>query len=124
MAKPEITVVAVTDCTQIGENNGQIEVTAGSGAPPYQYSLNGTTWQGENIFTGLAPGEYALYVRDSSGEIDTIAGIKVNEPLKVPVQEVIRGEVNPQVIKGEVVVRVIRGVVKQDIIKAVVTVTQ
>lgn len=51
--------------------NGSITVTASEGAPPYQYSLDGTTFQPGNQFTGLAPGLYTVRVKDSYGLIAT-----------------------------------------------------
>jgi hypothetical protein len=32
-----------------------------------QYSLNGTTWQSSNVFTGLLPGNYTVYLKDQFG---------------------------------------------------------
>jgi hypothetical protein len=55
------TVAAQTTC---GQNNGTITFTASSGTAPYQYSINGTTFQTSNIFTGLATGTYNVFVKD------------------------------------------------------------
>ena len=43
--------------------SGTISITPQSGV---QYSLNGTTYQTSNTFTGLAPNNYILYVRNSA----------------------------------------------------------
>jgi large repetitive protein len=45
--------------------NGLITVTANDGLPPYQYSLDGVSFQTANQFTGLAPGNYTVTVKDS-----------------------------------------------------------
>jgi len=41
---------------------GTINVTAPTGAG-YEYSINGTTWQGSNTFSGLANNTYTIYAR-------------------------------------------------------------
>ncbi|MFV8326609.1 gliding motility-associated C-terminal domain-containing protein [Flavobacterium sp. ZS1P14] len=43
--------------------SGSITITAQVGA---EYSLNGTSYQASNIFTGLAPNNYTLYVRNTT----------------------------------------------------------
>jgi gliding motility-associated-like protein len=48
-----------------GVSNGSITVSnVNGGTPPYEYSINGTTWQSSNVFTGLAAGTYTVSVRD------------------------------------------------------------
>ena len=46
-----------------GTPSGSISITTQTGV---QYSLNGTTYQTSNIFTGLAPNNYTLYVRNAA----------------------------------------------------------
>ncbi|MBI5857634.1 MAG: gliding motility-associated C-terminal domain-containing protein [Sphingobacteriales bacterium] len=70
-ANPLTANVAPTpaDC---GTNNGTLTITGVSGGTaPYQYSLNGTTWQASNVFTGLASGSYTVYVRDAPAVCST-----------------------------------------------------
>ncbi|MFV8370540.1 gliding motility-associated C-terminal domain-containing protein [Flavobacterium sp. LB2R40] len=43
--------------------SGSISITTQSGV---EYSLNGTTYQSSNIFSGLAPNNYTLYVRNTT----------------------------------------------------------
>lgn len=54
-------------------SNGVITVVAQGGTPPLQYSLDGVSYVGTNIFTGLAPGLYTVYVKDANGCIVTKA---------------------------------------------------
>ena len=46
-------------------NGGTVTITATGGTPPYEYSLDGVTWQTSNIFYDLKQGQYIAYVRDS-----------------------------------------------------------
>ncbi len=51
-----------------GAANGTIIAgTVTGGNSGYEYSINGTTFQSNNTFTGLAGGTYTLTVRDSKG---------------------------------------------------------
>ncbi len=61
-----------TTATSCGFNNGSISVLANSGNPPYQYSLNGSTYQTDAIFNNLSPANYTIYVRDDTDSIVTI----------------------------------------------------
>ena len=56
--------VTETDAT-CGVDNGSIAVNVTNGMPPFQYSLDGLHFQGGNVFNGLAPGLYTVYVSDS-----------------------------------------------------------
>lgn len=50
-----------------GGNDGTITATGTGGTPPLQYSINGTTFQTNNFFTGLTGGTYTLTVKDFNG---------------------------------------------------------
>ncbi len=54
-----------TDVTCFGGTDGSVTILAAGGTPPYQYSLNGGAYQDQNIFNGLAAGNYTISVRDS-----------------------------------------------------------
>lgn len=49
-----------------------IIVTATSGNPPYQYSINTSAFQSSNTFNGLTPGNYTIVVKDSFGCTATV----------------------------------------------------
>lgn len=53
-------VIASLDIT-----NNTITVNASGGTAPYQYSLDGTTWQDSNVFNNLPRGENKIYLKDS-----------------------------------------------------------
>lgn len=52
-------------------NTGSIILYGNAGVQPYTYSLNGTTYQASNTFTGLAAGSYTGYVKDAMGCVST-----------------------------------------------------
>ena len=77
---PLATTATKTDALCFGGNTGTITVnqpTAGSA--PYQYSLDNTTWQSSNQFTGLAAGNYTVYFRESNGCFGNLT-ITVGQP--------------------------------------------
>jgi gliding motility-associated-like protein len=50
-----------------------------AGTAPYEYSLDGTTWQSSNLFSGLAAGLYTVFYRESNGCQGSLT-ITINEP--------------------------------------------
>lgn len=52
-------------------NTGSIILYGNAGVQPYTYSLDGTTYQASNTFTGLAAGSYTGYVKDAMGCVST-----------------------------------------------------
>jgi gliding motility-associated-like protein len=62
-----------------GQGNGVITVNASGGVAPYQYSINGTTYQTNNTLN-VPAGTYTVYVKDNNGCINTIPDIEVIEP--------------------------------------------
>ncbi|MBR9922585.1 MAG: T9SS type A sorting domain-containing protein [Bacteroidetes bacterium] len=57
----------VTDASNDNSEDGVITVGATNGLSPYQYSLDGNTYQDENIFDNLPEGDYTIYVIDANG---------------------------------------------------------
>ncbi|MBL7747998.1 MAG: hypothetical protein JNM19_11255, partial [Chitinophagaceae bacterium] len=66
---PALTATSTTSVCNA--STGTITAAASGGTPAYQYSINGTTFQASNLFSGLAPGNYVVYVRDAGGCITT-----------------------------------------------------
>ncbi|HRI22135.1 MAG TPA: SprB repeat-containing protein, partial [Panacibacter sp.] len=60
-----------------GNNNGSITATGTNGTAPYQYSINGITYQSSNIFNGLGGGNYTLIIKDANGCIN-VASVIIN----------------------------------------------
>lgn len=78
----------VTAITCPGANDGSITIEASGGVAPYGYSIDGVTFQSENIFTNLPPGTYTITIRDSNGPGTTgsIGPIVITEPVIPPVE--------------------------------------
>jgi len=65
-----------------GQIVGSITVTASGGSGSgYTYSMdNGSTFQGNNQFTGLAPGTYEIVVEDGIGCLSSATPITITQP--------------------------------------------
>lgn len=77
-----ISNVAPTACTNPNNNDGTITVTASTSAMPIQYSLDNLTFQSNNVFTGLTPGVYTIYVKDAANCTTKYQGVTV--PAYIP----------------------------------------
>lgn len=65
-AFPALNATTSTTFANCNGVNGSIIVSATGGANAYQYSLDGTTYQNSNSFTGVTAGPYTVYVRDTN----------------------------------------------------------
>ena len=72
---PQVTALGVS--TTCSNNNGGIIITATGGVQPYQYSINGNTYQTSNTFSNLPAGSYTATVKDANGCIGT-APVTIN----------------------------------------------
>lgn len=75
------TLTAAVQSTSCNLNNGTITATATGGVAPLTYSINGTLFQSSNIFTGLVPGSYTVYVKDANQCYSSVTVTIVNTPL-------------------------------------------
>lgn len=66
---PEILIsdVDVVDALCFGDDNGQVQLLGDGGNPPYRYSIDGETFQNDNLFLGLPAGTYTVQVEDAEG---------------------------------------------------------
>lgn len=73
-----VTAVTVTQGASLGvtvsktlvstcQNDGSMQATASGGTAPFTYSLDDVTYQPGNSFSGLAAGNYTVWVKDSKG---------------------------------------------------------
>ncbi|OXA77954.1 Por secretion system C-terminal sorting domain-containing protein [Flavobacterium aquidurense] len=58
--------IAVTATSRVLDQN-TILITAAGGTAPYQYSLDGLTYQAANYFTNFIPGNYDVRIKDVQG---------------------------------------------------------
>ena len=70
----DITIANVVSCVS---PDGSITVTAGGTTGPYNYSLNGSAYSTNNIFTGLNTGFYTVIIQDANGCIADSTGIQI-----------------------------------------------
>ncbi len=72
----------VTDVTCNGASNGTITITASGGNPPYTFSIDGGISYVDNsgLFTGIAPGNHDVSVKDSKGCTMSGSTLVINEP--------------------------------------------
>lgn len=73
---PQIT--DTTTSTTCNGSTGTIRAVGTGGTPPYQYSINGTTFQSGTLFTGLSTGTYTLTIRDSVGCTNTVYPVYID----------------------------------------------
>lgn len=67
----QISLVQKKDLASCAFNNGEVEVLASNGFPPYSYSINGKT-QANPVFKSLSAGSYSIVVFDSKKCSDTL----------------------------------------------------
>ncbi len=71
-----------------GESQGSITASASGGVAPYEYSLDGQSWQDAPLFEGLPAGTYAVHVRDAGGVIAISEPLVLDEPSPIVVTAV------------------------------------
>ncbi|MBK9731571.1 MAG: T9SS type A sorting domain-containing protein [Chitinophagaceae bacterium] len=72
------TVTAVGTNANCNSNNGIITATGSGGTVPYTYSINGVTFQSNNIFTNVSPATYTVTIKDANGCTGTASVTIIN----------------------------------------------
>ena len=72
-----VTVIASATDASCGNNDGTITLLAGNGVGPYLYSLDGISFQIANSFSGLAPGNYTITVKDFNGGLGILNNVVI-----------------------------------------------
>ncbi len=73
--------ITSTDPNCISASGGSIQVFANAGTAPYTYSINGSGFvPGSGVFTGLAPGDYLLRIKDANNCILDLPGVRLIPP--------------------------------------------
>lgn len=60
------------NCTTGSSGSVTVNVPAGNGVAPYQYSINAGPLQSSNVFNNLTDGSYSIYVVDANGCSSTL----------------------------------------------------
>ena len=74
------TAVLGNDIDCHDQNNGQIATTVNGTSPPFQYSLDGVTYQNSPVFNNLSEGVYTVTVKDAIGFIGQSNPIIITNP--------------------------------------------
>ncbi|MEM7103845.1 MAG: T9SS type A sorting domain-containing protein [Bacteroidota bacterium] len=67
ISAPNISLSITNVTCPAGTDGHIVAIVSGGAAPPYEYSLDGVTYQPSNSFAGLMTGLYDVYVRDAAG---------------------------------------------------------
>jgi gliding motility-associated-like protein len=62
-----------------GQSNGIINVTASGGTAPYEFSLDGGTYQSSGTFNTVIAGPHTISIRDANGCLRTV-NVPITEP--------------------------------------------
>ena len=63
-----------------GGSDASVTISASGSTPPYQYTIDGSTYQSSPTFSGLAAGSYNITVQDTNG-CSMIQGVTIIEPV-------------------------------------------
>ncbi|MEL6632127.1 MAG: gliding motility-associated C-terminal domain-containing protein [Bacteroidota bacterium] len=63
--------------------DGEISLTGSGGTSPYSYSIDGGSFQFQNDYGGLTPGDYTVQVRDINGCTSRQEEVSLTEPLEL-----------------------------------------
>ena len=86
---------AQTHVSCFGGADGTITVNVTSGVGPYEYQLDGGTFQISNVFTGLAAGNsYIITVRDAKSCVYPSTAITITQPATLTATSVITAPLN------------------------------
>ena len=84
ITQPPVLNMSVTAFTTVscnGANDGTITVSGSGGTAPLEYSKDGIVFQGSGSFTGLAPNNYIITVRDGNGCTTASPSIPITQPM-------------------------------------------
>ena len=71
---------SVVDVVCFGEETGIIDVVGIGGTPPFEYSIDGVTFQTSDIFDNLPAGDYTITIMDSRGCTETVDATVIEPP--------------------------------------------
>lgn len=74
-----VNTISQTNLSCFGSADGDVTVQVNGGIPPYDYSINGITFQSSGTFSGLNAGTYIIVGRDSKGCTE-FATVTITQP--------------------------------------------
>ena len=80
--------ITAIDVQCFGESTGSIDILAGGGTPPLQFSINdGFDYQASPVFSNLLAGDYYIRILDNNGCEEIYSGnpVTINEPSPVSI---------------------------------------
>ncbi len=78
--QPEVSASLTQGISCHDEADAIITVSAEGGVPPYQFSINGSPLQTDNVFSGLPAGDYIILVVDAADAIADILNFSISNP--------------------------------------------
>lgn len=81
-----LNIIDAGDAICFDDPSGFIELAADGGAPPYEFALDGQTFQQAQLFENLYAGNYEVTIRDANGCTALIENIVINEPPPLSVE--------------------------------------
>ena len=78
----QISVVATPSATVCGSSDGAIYVNASGANPPFQYSIDGTTFTSNQTFSNLSVANYTIVVKDNLGCTNSIQAQVTNSSMQ------------------------------------------
>ena len=79
-APPTVGTIVQATCA---EPTGTIQVTVEEG---FTYSIDGSNYQADGTFSGLAPGTYQVTARDEFGQISEATAVTLDEPVAAEIE--------------------------------------
>lgn len=75
-----VSILSQTNVSVSGGNDGSVTVTGAGGVPPYQYNINGGSYQASGTFGTLTAGTYTVTVKDNNS-CTAVVSVIITEPV-------------------------------------------
>ena len=86
------TATAVMQVSCYEGNNGSIMATVSGGTAPFQYSLDGVTFQDEATFGNLPTGTYMITIKDADNNLSTANAVTLTSPTEIIISNMVSGD--------------------------------
>jgi len=78
----------IFNATTNTQSDGKITISASGGTAPYEYSINGGSYQISNVFNNLTVGNYTILVKDSNGCLSNQQTVTISGPPPISISNV------------------------------------